>query len=68
MAKVALAKGDSLERNACFDEAAGVLRRCPWFLALVSYRRAILAVRREDPDQAIALVRESLHAVSAGER
>src|SRR5829696_640419 len=60
MAKVALANGDSGEAERLLDEAASVLRQCPWFLALVSYRRAILAVRREDPDQAIALVRESL--------
>ena len=32
----------------------------PWFLALVSFRRATLAVKRGNPDEAIALVRESL--------
>jgi hypothetical protein len=42
------------------DEATSVLQRCPWFLALVLYRRAMLAVRRGNADQAIALVRESL--------
>jgi ATP/maltotriose-dependent transcriptional regulator MalT len=38
-----------------------VLRHAgPWFLALALYLRAILAVRRGNPDQAIAMVRESL--------
>ena len=60
MAKVALAIGDAAEAERLLDEATSVLRHCPWFLALVSYRRAILAVRRGNPDEAIALVRESL--------
>jgi predicted ATPase/DNA-binding XRE family transcriptional regulator len=60
MAKVALAVGDAAAAERLLDEAASVLRHSPWFLALVSYRRAILAVRRGNPDEAIALVRESL--------
>ena len=32
----------------------------PWFLSLVRYLRAVLAVRRGVPDRAIALMRESL--------
>ena len=60
MAKVALAIGDDAEAERLLDEATSVLRHCPWFLALVSYRRAILAVRRGNADEAIALVRESL--------
>ena len=32
----------------------------PWFLSYGQYVRAVLALRRGDPDQAIALVRESL--------
>ena len=36
---------------------------CPWFQSLPQYVRAILAVRRGNPDQAIALVRESLTRV-----
>jgi tetratricopeptide (TPR) repeat protein len=60
MAKVALATGDDAEAERLLDEATTVLQRCPWFLALVLYRRAILAVRREHADEAIALVRESL--------
>jgi tetratricopeptide (TPR) repeat protein len=60
MAKVALTMGDNAEAERLLDEATSVLQHCPWFLALVSYRRAILAVRRGNPDEAIALVRESL--------
>ena len=60
MAKVALASGDDAEAERLLDEATSVLQRCPWFLALVLYRRAILAVRRGNADEAIALVRESL--------
>ncbi len=60
MAKVALAIGDSAEAERLLDEATSVLRQCPWHLALVSYRRAMLAVRRGNPDEAIALASESL--------
>jgi len=60
MAKVAIAIGDDAEADRLLDEATAVLQRCPWFLALVLYRRAILAVRRGNADEAIALVRESL--------
>ena len=60
MAKVAIAIGDDAEADRLLDEATTVLQHCPWFLALVLYRRAILAVRRGNADEAIALVRESL--------
>jgi predicted ATPase/DNA-binding XRE family transcriptional regulator len=60
MAKVALAIGDAAEAERLLDEATSVLRHCPWHLALVSYRRAMLAVRRGNPDEAIALASESL--------
>ena len=61
IAKVALSVGDAAEAERLLDEATSVLRRAgPWFLALVSFRRATLAVQRGTPDQAIALVRESL--------
>jgi hypothetical protein len=61
MAEVALASGDADEAERLLDEAASVLRQAgPWFLSLGLYVRAILAMRREDPDQAIALVRDSL--------
>ena len=61
MAKVALAIGDAAEAERLLDEATSVLRdSSPWFLALVLFRRATLAVQRGDPDGAIAFVRESL--------
>ena len=50
---------DQAER--LLDEATSVLRDAgPWFLSLVAYLRAILAVRRGDADEAIALMRDSL--------
>jgi len=61
LAKVALLDGDAVQAERLLDEADAVLRRSgPWFLALVSYRRATLAVHRGKPDEAIALARESL--------
>jgi hypothetical protein len=43
------------------DEAISVLRPVgPWFSSLAVCLRAILAVRRGIPDEALALVRESL--------
>jgi len=60
LAKVALANGDDAEAERLLDEAASVLQRSPWHLALVSYRRAMLAVRRGNPAGAFALGRESL--------
>ena len=60
LAKVALASGDIAEAERLLDDAASVLQQCPWHLALVSYRRAMLAVRRGHPAEAFALGRESL--------
>ena len=61
MAAVALATGDAGQAECLLDEAASVLRQAgPWFLSLSVYLRTILAVRRGNADQAIALVRESL--------
>jgi ATP/maltotriose-dependent transcriptional regulator MalT len=61
MAVVALAGGDVDEAERLLAEATSVLRQAgPWFLTWALYVRAILAVRREEPDEAIALVRESL--------
>ena len=61
MAAVALATGDAGQAERLLDEATSVLRHAgPWFLTLALYVRAILAVRRGNPDEAIALVRESL--------
>ncbi len=61
MAVVALASGDADQAERLLDEATSVLRHAgPWFLTWALYVRAILAVRRERPGEAIALVRESL--------
>jgi len=61
LAKVALSDGDAAEAERLLEEAALVLRHSgPWFLALVSFRRATLAVLRGSADEAIASARESL--------
>ena len=61
MAWVALETGDTGEAERLLDKATSVLRHAgPWFLSLVRYLRAVLAVRRGASDQAIALMRESL--------
>jgi predicted ATPase/DNA-binding XRE family transcriptional regulator len=58
---VALATGDVDLAERLLDEATSVLRHAgPWFLLMPLYVRAILAVRRGNPDEAIGLVRESL--------
>lgn len=61
MARVALATGDTGQAERLLDEATAVLRHAgPWFRSLPQYLRALLAVRRGNPDEAIAFVRESL--------
>ena len=61
LAAVALATGDVQGAERLLVEATSVLRRAgPWFLTPVMYLRAILAVRRGNADEAIALMRESL--------
>jgi predicted ATPase/DNA-binding XRE family transcriptional regulator len=61
MAVLALATGDAGQAERLLDEATSVLRQAgPWFLTWALYVRAILAVRRGNADEAIALVRESL--------
>jgi predicted ATPase/DNA-binding XRE family transcriptional regulator len=61
MAVVALAGGDADQAERLLDEATLVLRDAgPWFLTWALYVRAILAVRREKPGEAVSLVRESL--------
>ncbi len=61
LAWVALAMGDAAQTERLLDEAAPLLRQVgPWFLLLTLYVRAVLAVRREKPDEAIAVVRQSL--------
>jgi len=61
MAGIAMATGDAGQADRLLDEATSVLGNAgPWFLMPVLYVRAILAVRRENPDEAILLVRENL--------
>ena len=61
MAAVAFAAGDVSQAERLLLEATSVLQHAgPWFLTPVAYFRAVLAVRRGDPDEAIALVRDSL--------
>ena len=61
MASVTLVTGDADLAERLLDEATSVLRDAgPWFLTWTLYVRAILAVRRGNPDKAIALLRESL--------
>jgi predicted ATPase/DNA-binding XRE family transcriptional regulator len=61
MAVLALANGDAWRAERLLDEATSVLRHAgPWFMTWALYARSILAVRRGDPDEAIALIRDSL--------
>jgi predicted ATPase/DNA-binding XRE family transcriptional regulator len=61
LARVVLATGDTGQAQDLLDEAASLLRHAgPWFLLRPLYLRAILAVRRGNADEAIALVRESI--------
>jgi predicted ATPase/DNA-binding XRE family transcriptional regulator len=61
MAAVDLATGDPAHAERLLDEATSVLRHtAPWFLSWTLYLRALLALRRGNPDEAIAFVRESL--------
>ena len=61
MATVVLAAGDAAHAARLLDEATLMLRdAAPWFLSWTLYLCAFLAVRRGNPDQAIALVHESL--------
>ena len=53
--------GDTEQVERLLEEATLALRNAgPWFLSLVRYLRAILAVRRRNADDAIAVMRESL--------
>ena len=64
MASVALATGDAIQAERLLDEAMPVLRTAgPWFLTWALYVRAIVAVRRGNAHEAIALVRESLTCI-----
>ena len=64
MAWVALAAGDNDEAERLLDEASSSLHDAgPWFLSLWLYIRAVLAVRRGNADETIALLRESLNGI-----
>jgi predicted ATPase/DNA-binding XRE family transcriptional regulator len=61
LAWVALAGGNFEAAEHLLDDAASALRRAgPWFLELGLYIRAVLAVRRGNADQAVAVARDSL--------
>jgi predicted ATPase/transcriptional regulator with XRE-family HTH domain len=61
IAGIAIATGEIGRADRLLDEATAVLQDAgPWFLMPVLYVRAILAVRRGNPDEAIGLVRENL--------
>jgi predicted ATPase/DNA-binding XRE family transcriptional regulator len=61
LAGIAIAAGDAGEADRLLDAATSALGDAgEWFLMPVLYVRAILAVRRGNPDEAIALVRENL--------
>jgi ATP/maltotriose-dependent transcriptional regulator MalT len=61
MAWVSLASGHPDNVELLLEEATAALTAAgPWFMALVHYLRAVLAVRRGDADRAIGLIRESL--------
>jgi hypothetical protein len=60
-AAVVLANGDAAHAERLLEEATSVLRHAaPWFLSWTLYLRAFVAVRRGNPHEAIALVRECL--------
>lgn len=64
LAWVALAMGDGNEADRLVKDAMSALEPAgPWFLALGLYIRVILALRRGNPDDAIALMRQSLTRV-----
>jgi len=61
LAWVALAAGDERQAESLLEESVEPLRRAgPWFSELGLYVRAVLALRRGNPDQAIAFIHESL--------
>jgi ATP/maltotriose-dependent transcriptional regulator MalT len=61
MASVVLATGDAEHAERLLDQSTSALRHAgSWFLVYPLYLRAILAVRRGSPDEAIGFVRQSL--------
>jgi len=66
LAGVAFASGDVDQAECLLDEATSALHQAgPWYLTLTLYVRAMLAVRKNDPDTAIAVVRQSLTLIRA---
>jgi predicted ATPase/DNA-binding XRE family transcriptional regulator len=66
LAGVAFAIGDAEQAERLLDEATSALRQAgPWYLTLTLYVRAMLAVRKNDLDTAIAVVRHSLTLIRA---
>ena len=63
---VAVAANEPIEAERLIDQAIPSLEKAgPWFFSLVEYLRAVLAVRRGDPDDAIAVIRRSLERIRA---
>jgi hypothetical protein len=64
MAAVAAASGNPDEAERLLDEAAPALEHAgPWFLTRALFVRGILALRRGNADETIALLRESLTSI-----
>jgi hypothetical protein len=61
LASVALATGDTEHAERLLDQSTSVLRHAgPWFFVYTLYLRAIVAMRRGSPDEAISFVGQSL--------
>jgi predicted ATPase/DNA-binding XRE family transcriptional regulator len=61
MAAVAFATGDDGEAERLLDEATSMRHNAgPWFASVARRVRAMLAVQRGNPDEAIAIVRDGL--------
>jgi len=61
LAAIALESGDEAEAERLLDAGALAHREAgPWFLTLGLLTRAMMAVRRQEPDTAIAVMRECL--------
>jgi predicted ATPase/DNA-binding XRE family transcriptional regulator len=64
IAWTALAAGDFDEADRVLEEAAAPASKAgPWFSGIALYVRAVLAIRRGKPDEAIARVRDSLRQI-----
>jgi predicted ATPase/DNA-binding XRE family transcriptional regulator len=64
LAWVVVTEGDFDRAESLLDEASVVLASSgPWFMTLGLYLRTVLAVRRGDPDRALAVGRELLERI-----